>query len=166
MTCPACMQWCATSEKQLSTRMKNITGAPEVQAHPCPACGGTDWATTREMIQEEAPRSRLPSWLKPTPMWSAMLSLTLGVWCTAFAIFVGPSWLGLVNALVGGFNLAGGIYSFYLIRARQVMAEQQDMLNAILAMNTALLSDKVRMVIAHGMIGDDDDAPIAPDRLH
>lgn len=164
MTCPACMQWCATTEAQLAIRMKNITGAPEVQPHPCPSCHGTDWAISRKMIKEEAPRSRLSSWMRPTPMWSAVLHFMAAFACIAYAIYLGPSWQGTVNAGVGGFNLAGGIYTVSLIRQRRLLFEGQDLLDTAMTMNRALLSDKVHVVM--GNIHDDDDASIAPDRLH
>lgn len=165
MTCPACMQWCATTEAQLSTRMKNIAGAPEVQANPCPSCHGTDWMTSRELIKEETPRSRW-AWLRPTPWGSAMLSLLLGCVGIACAVYYGTqgwTWFAIVNGIVGGLNLSGGIYMFNMIRMRALMDEQRDMVDTMMALNNALVANKVRMVMAHIR---DDDAPIAPNKMH
>lgn len=60
MLCPTCQSWCAITEKQLSVRINNISGNPEVQISKCPKCNGVEWATTAAMIRhkQQQPKSR------------------------------------------------------------------------------------------------------------
>jgi hypothetical protein len=61
-TCAFCLgKMAARSQKQLDTRLRNIEGMPDVMLSACPRCGGTEWATTTQMI--EKPKQSLLSWL-------------------------------------------------------------------------------------------------------
>jgi len=55
MTCAYCQSWSATTERQLATRFRNMAASPDATPFPCPQCGGTDWATTREHILPPLP---------------------------------------------------------------------------------------------------------------
>jgi hypothetical protein len=50
MICDECRLWSARSEQQWRARQRNLKQHPEVQINKCPACGGTEWATTRAHI--------------------------------------------------------------------------------------------------------------------
>lgn len=52
MTCGNCREWGATTEAQRASRIHRQREHPDVGTYACPVCGGTDWVTTREMIEE------------------------------------------------------------------------------------------------------------------
>jgi len=51
--CPKCKPWAATTHRQLNNRIANMVHSTDVQNHRCPKCGGTEWAVTDAMIQNE-----------------------------------------------------------------------------------------------------------------
>ncbi len=59
-TCPHCLQTAPRSREKLEIRLRNIARHPEISIAPCPRCGGTDWATTEEMIEIKPPVSSPP----------------------------------------------------------------------------------------------------------
>jgi hypothetical protein len=50
MMCENCSRWAATTDVQLANRLRNMASMNNVGTHSCPNCGGTEWATTHEMI--------------------------------------------------------------------------------------------------------------------
>lgn len=60
--CPNCTPWCATTEKQLANRLKNMD-APAARPFECPVCCGVEWATTDKMISATPP-SRLRKFIE------------------------------------------------------------------------------------------------------
>ena len=55
-TCPFCLDsMAARSARQLANRKANMADAPQVAVHPCPRCGGTEWATTDWMVEPDPP---------------------------------------------------------------------------------------------------------------
>lgn len=52
--CPECRPWAATTHRQLLNRIENMANSPgDITVHPCPKCGGTEWAITDEMVEDE-----------------------------------------------------------------------------------------------------------------
>lgn len=152
MTCAACRAWCATSEKQLSIRMTNMTGAPEVQANPCPKCGGVDWASSREMVK---PRT---TWRVD---WMPVLHLVAALICGSLVIVSGPTWVGVANAALCALNVSGAAYQFLIGRMRRTSDLMLVTMEEMYELNRALIENRVEMIITRG-----DDAPVAPNRLH
>ena len=55
--CPECKPWAATTHRQFANRIGNMVhSGSDVKIHPCPNCGGIDWALTDMMIQQEEER--------------------------------------------------------------------------------------------------------------
>ena len=59
MTCPTCASWTAKTWADHDHRMRNIRDVPNASVHPCPSCGGTDWATKPPDYPREHMRDRL-----------------------------------------------------------------------------------------------------------
>jgi len=51
--CPECRPLAATTHRQLSNRIGNMVHNSDVTVHPCPKCGGTEWAISDDMIKED-----------------------------------------------------------------------------------------------------------------
>lgn len=51
--CTNCRPWAATTRGQLINRVENMAESASFNVHPCPKCGGTEWAITDEMVTDQ-----------------------------------------------------------------------------------------------------------------
>jgi len=73
MGCRACIKWYATNEQMWKNRIKNI--ANDGLPYPCPHCGTSDWATSRQLIKLDTQRNKSS---KAYYFWLAII-LTIAV---------------------------------------------------------------------------------------
>lgn len=61
--CRVCRQWCATSQKQIANRRRNLLmEGPSV--YPCPQCDSIAWATCEAFVAENrSVWQRVKDWL-------------------------------------------------------------------------------------------------------
>lgn len=161
MTCPTCSAWCATSTKKLAIRLKNISDAPDIGPHPCPQCGGIDWAISTSMIEPEVEVK--PWWGRLLPTrWHRVCALQLAtaVFCVGLAVDSGPSLTGMVDTFLVGFNMAGALFAVFQIRMKRAFDQMEIAFESLVEMNTQLIAGQVEYIINKR----DDDAP--PLSLH
>lgn len=158
MTCPACAQWCATTEEQLATRTANINARPEVQAHPCSQCGGTDWVSSREMIGD-----------KPRVSWKERLlaGKSVGIFqfiaaaaCLGLAILPDQRWISILDAFLAGTSLASGFFNILMDKQRRAFEGMHAAFKQMCDINNALIHVKAQLII------NGEGPPIPPTRLH
>lgn len=157
MTCPTCAQMCATSEEQLAIRQRNMAAMPNVTPAPCPQCGSTAWATSREMIKARPVPNRW--WHNGVPTHDTLMIScgVVAVFCVAQAIVTGPSWVGMIDMFLGGLNAAAVFYNYIQKRSRIVLDALMSFCEELCETKMPVTQMQVRQ--------DDDHAPIAP-RLH
>lgn len=67
MECTYCRFYlCARTEKQLQHRLRIMDANPRVKPAPCPHCGTTAWARSREAIEDD-----------PRPWWKQLFDVRL-----------------------------------------------------------------------------------------
>lgn len=169
MTCPACAQWCATTEEQLATRLRNMGNGPEASPHPCPMCGDTDWISSRDMIRE-APKRRT-IWQRiwypqvSTPVIVAVNIFT-AVACLGLALITASRWSAMIDTFFAGAALAMAFFNVVHMKMRRAFDNASAAFDEMAQLNKALIHGK----ISHMMMiqpGDDDDAPpISPKNLN
>lgn len=164
MTCNRCKPLCATTEGQLAYRLRNLQtgGAP----HACEQCSGTDWATSREMISA-TPKARA-GWRKllDTPRWRtlAVLQLVAAVLMFGGTLMTDTKWIVIVDAVFAGLNLGLAYHSWRAGQLFSLYERLSQAFNSMSDLNRALIENRVGVIVA-GM-HDDDDAPVAPNRLN
>lgn len=72
-------------------------------------------------------------------------------------------WVRLLDAFIGGFNVATAFSVIMLRRMQRSFDDVRKAFDAMAELNTALISGKVDFMIVREQ---DDDAPTAPTRLH
>ena len=82
--CPQCKPWAATTHRQLINRVTNMTDNASVKVHPCPNCGGTEWAITDALIVDEESETRgwgyTITWLSVVSAFIIIVMVILGWW--------------------------------------------------------------------------------------
>jgi hypothetical protein len=147
MTCSKCVPLCATTEAILANRLKRMAETPSATVHPCPHCGGIDWATSREQIKAEPKRRggiklNQQSWRR-----LRMFNIFTGVLFLGFAAWDGISLIGMFDTFLVGFNFAMALACTMQIRMRKSF---DDMVER----NQALLENKVVFPMFHEPDGD------------
>jgi hypothetical protein len=70
-TCPFCLDnMAARTSRQLAIRKSDMARVPNATVHPCPYCGGTEWATTDYMVDPDPPSL----WKRFVGYWKGILS--------------------------------------------------------------------------------------------
>lgn len=169
MICPNCAPMFATTREQLDQRLKNMAQVPGAQVHPCDKCGGTDWATSHEMIKEAVPEAKPKWWMrlffpKGPPSWRTLriINGVFAVFFLALAVASTEKLLVIVDAWIGGFNLAAFVHAGDMMKSRRIFDQMKEGFDMMVGFNRALIEARIASFTRHD---GDDDTPIAP-KLH
>lgn len=161
--CSTCEKMAASTEVQWKNRQDTMAGALGVSVSPCPSCGSTDWATSREMIKPAPPRM---NWLRQlrAPNWQTIRTMNVclvAIGLLNISMITSNRWLEMMNAAFIGANIMGAITATMMIRTMAVFDRMKELLEETQQLNRALIEGRVRMHIE----GLDEPPPIQP-RLH
>lgn len=78
MICEICKPMAAVTERMWRNRQRNLADYPDVAVYKCGACGGTEWATTRDYIK--SPQLGQPYHWRPSATVWLLAGMMLGLW--------------------------------------------------------------------------------------
>jgi hypothetical protein len=141
-----------------------LGGAP----YPCSKCRSNEWASTREMIS--ATPKAVTGWRKwiktPPPSWSALRAFNafVLVFCAALAVVENNWWIMMFDAFIAGTAASGIYHATKMIRMEAILDQMKHAFESMADINKALVEGEVSVLMQR--IADDEDAPIAPNKLH
>lgn len=117
-TCPTCAMMCATTDEQYAHRQTIMAHSDDVHIAPCPRCGSTDWATSKEYIGKEPGKPPEPRWWQRPPSWEQIrvgfiglaIGILMGIWLVPW------EWLRLFYATILGTCIAGASNAHFMLR--------------------------------------------------